>query len=155
MKRLLTTLAVLLFCAPAFAQLRASKPTGTLVSAVTLDAASSAVTINGEAAQGFDLLILEFSLTDANDSVSAITMTCFEGGLPTDMDYAMQSCTVASGVCTSDNASWVKDPSGMTKKKWATRVDISGYRNVSCTITDTGGLIGDILTVKGYLATKG
>ena len=157
MKRMsftLTLAALLVLPLPASAQKQANKTLGTLISTTTLDAASSVATVDPEDALGYGLLILSVTVSDSNDSVTAISMACTSdiGG----NDYSLQECSVSSGAATCYNATWTFDPSGESSpKRWAWRVDIEGFRGVECTFTDTGGLVADSIVVVGHLATKG
>jgi len=151
---LVAALAVLMATPAAAQERQANKKLGTLVDAVAMDAASSAVTVAEEAAVGYGLLVLYISVTDANDSTTAVGMSCTatEGAAA----YTLQDCETSSGVATCYNLSWTHDPSGTTSPKlWTWRVDIEGLRGVVCTITDTGGAAADTLSVVANLATKG
>lgn len=138
--------------AVASAQKEAYKRLGTKMTAVTLDTATTTMTFNAEATTGYGLLVLEFSLTDANSSAT-VHMTCKGGSDPSDINYVLQSCPVTAGVATCVDASFDKANSGTSK--WPFRVDIEGFPNVACVVTDTGGLVADVLTVKASVATKG
>jgi hypothetical protein len=132
---------------------------GTLVNNLGLDASRS-FSVAATAIQGAGLLTLYISVTDANDSVTALGMTCTSSPDGGTTDYTIQDCTVASGACTSSNASWTKDPSGISSPKlWPWRVDIEGLigdgSNIECTFTNTGGVAADKLTVIGYASVKG
>lgn len=125
----------------------------------TLDAASGTFEVENLKLSGtYGLMILFLALTDANDSCTAVTMSCTGSPDNNTTDYTLQSCTTVTGVCTSADASWVKDASGNTTvdtKRWVWRVDIEGMEDVECTFTDTSGAAADSLRVEAYLATKG
>lgn len=160
--RVLITLLVLLAIGPAFAAepLRAYSKYGSPIDGVALDAASSSFAINASESPDrngvWGLMVVWVTITDANDSTTAITMTCTGSHDRGATDYTLQSITTATGVGTSANSSWVKDPSAITSpKKWPWRVDIEGFPEVECTFTDTGGAAADTIGVTVTFATKG
>lgn len=104
----------------------------------------------------YGLLVLYVSVTDANNSVTALGMSCTSSLDGNTTDYTLQDITIAAGVGTSVDASWTKDPSAITSpKRWVWRVDIEGLEDVECTITNTGGTAADTLRVDGAFAVKG
>ena len=124
-----------------------------LIDAQTLAAARSFTLSPAWATMGYGLLVLYIAVTDANDSVTDVTLTCtasLDGGVT---DHKLQSCDTASGACTSYNASWSKNPS--SSENWTWRVDTEGFEYVECTFTPTGGAAADLITVYGGLAVKG
>lgn len=137
---------------------------GTVISAATLDASSTSFAINQDNATTAGIygemtvwIVVADSASGAGaNSVTALNMSCTgspDGGAT---DYTLQDISVAAGVGTSVNASWTKDPSGITTpKKWPWRVDTEGYPEVECTFTDTGGDVNDTLGVIVTFATKG
>ena len=128
----------------------ATLPIGAKVTGQTLDASHSFEL--EDVARGFSVMSLMITVTDANDSVTALTMTCTGSMDNNTTDYTLQSVSVSSGVGTGSNSSWVFDPSGVTSpKRWLWRVDIEGIEDVECTFTDTGGVVADILDVSVYL----
>jgi hypothetical protein len=154
---LIALLAPSLSLAQGQAPLNRISSLGTMLATTTLDNASESFTWDTELKLGaWGLLVVYAYLTDANDSVTALTMTCYarKGG----NDYTLQSIAVAAGVGTSTDASWVKDASGSTAadtKLWVWRVDIEGYEDVKCTFTDTGGNSSDSISAIVDVATKG
>ncbi len=117
-------------------------PYGRVINAVALDAASTSFTLNTDQAQNrgiWGLMTVWVSVTDANNSVTALNLSCTASRDGGTTDFTLQDCTTASGVCTSSDASWSKNPSSMTSKNWVWRVDVSGFAEVECTTTDTGG----------------
>lgn len=166
MKRLVYAFAaVLLLGAPARAEVGPKQLVINLANPViattALDASSSSFSWTQPSNQGaFGLLMVYVQLTDADDSCTAITMSCTSAR--TNMNsgnvYTLQSCTTASGVCTSSDSSWVKDASGNTSsdiKRWVWRVDIEGLEDGTCTFTDTAGAAADSIRVDAAFATKG
>ncbi|OFW58400.1 MAG: hypothetical protein A2Y75_01445 [Candidatus Solincola sediminis] len=133
---------------------------GRVINAVALSTASSSFTVDLTAPTTngiFGLMTVWVSIADADNSTTALNMSCtgsHDGGTT---DYALQDCaTLTNGVCTSVGASWTKDPSGITTpKRWPWRVDIEGFPEVECTFTDTGGAAADSITAYVTFATKG
>jgi hypothetical protein len=133
---------------------------GTVITTTALSASSTSFTVNldNPATNGvWGLAVLWVSIVDADNSVTAINASCTaspNGGVT---DFTLQDCsTLASGVCTSSNASWTKNPSAITSpKRWAWRADIEGFPEIECTFTDTGGDGSDSITVELTFATKG
>lgn len=131
---------------------------GKVVNAVTLDAASTNFAINWTQADQrgvYGLMSVWVELTDADNSVTAFNMTCYGSRDENTTDYTLQSCDVATGVCTSSDASWTKNPSALATKSWVWRVDVESMPAVNCTITDTGGDASDSMTVYATFSTKG
>jgi hypothetical protein len=160
MTRILTLIAALAFSATANAQHREGRartyPLGTLLSAVPLDGSGASLTANIDLQNdrdGYD--IAKLTVVHANTSGAlTITMICYEdtaaGGATS---VILQDCTIASGVCTSDDVSWEKDVTGA--KSWPWRVDLIGYRGqVNCTFAAAGAAATDTVTVTGQLVTK-
>ena len=129
---------------------------GVVITAATLDAASTTFTYDNLPKNGtWGLMLVYVKVTDSNDSVTALTMSCTGSIDDNTTDYSMTSCSVTAGVCTSTVATFVIDPSGITSpKKWLWRVDIEGIEDIQCVFTDTGGLIADTLDVSASLAAK-
>lgn len=104
----------------------------------------------------FGLATLYISLTDSNDSTTAFAVACTGSRDNNSTDYRLQSCTESSGVCTLLNASWSKDPSGISSpKRWIQRIDLEGVEDFECTITDTSGAAADTFTIDAVISTKG
>ena len=128
---------------------------GTLVSAASMNASSS-FTVPTNVPLGYGLMVLYITVLDANNTVTALNLSCTASHDGNTTDYTLQDCTVVAGVCTSNNASWTKNPSAITSPKiWPWRVDIESFKDLECTITNTGGEAADKLTIVGYVATKG
>lgn len=151
----ITNLALaLLFATPAFAKPTASQPgllnypVATGISAETFAAARTTDTISIPGGN-YNLLVLKINYSASANS-GDITMTCYEG--ETTDPYVIQSVTVAKGVGTSVDASWLKAVTGTKKFPW--RVDVTGFINVHCTLDHSSGAAGDVFTVTGYLTTK-
>ncbi len=130
---------------------------GTVITATTLDAASSTFVLKNNVAGRvgiYGLMVVYVTTVDADNGVSAVTMSCTGSRDQNTTDYTLQDCTTAAGVCTSSDASWVKNP-GANTTRWAWRVDIEGFSDVQCTFTDTGGDASDTIAVEASVATKG
>jgi hypothetical protein len=97
----------------------------------------------------YNLLVLKVNYS-ASANAGNITMSCFEGTIAA--PFAIQSCTVDTGVGTCVDASWLKAVT--TTDTFAWRVDITGFTNVHCTLDHSAGAAGDVFTVTGYLTTK-
>lgn len=131
---------------------------GERIAATTLDAASSSFTIGTTHRPSglWGLMTVRITVTDADNSVTAITMICGGSSDGNSTSYTFQECAVAAGVATCNNLSWVFNPTAVTSpKRWQWRVDIEGVEDVTCTFTDTGGVVADTIQVAVGLATKG
>lgn len=165
MKRLLLALPAYLFmllAATSYGEVGPKQLTidiGNLIATTTLDAASTSFTVSQTPnSGGYGLLLVYVQVTDASNSVTALNLSCTtaRSNINSGAAYTAQSCTTATGVCTSSNASWTKDPSGITSpKRWVWRVDVEGFEDITCTFTDTGGDSSDSIRVEGAWATKG
>lgn len=127
------------------------------LTAVTLDVASSTFTVTQTPNSGtYGLMNVYFSLVDADNSVTAITLTCSSSLNNNTTSYRWTDCTVAAGVATCVPLTFTVNPSGFAApKNWQLRIDIEGLEDTSCVVTDTGGLVADTLSVSVGLAVKG
>lgn len=102
------------------------------------------------------VMVVYVQVTDADDSVDALTMSCSTSLDNNNTNYAIQSITASAGVGTSTDASWVKDASSIASpKRWAWRVDIEGMADVRCSFSQAAGAAADKLDVSVSLAVKG
>ncbi len=127
---------------------------GEKIEITTLDAANTSFTINrSNAWQGWDLMIVYISVVDGGaSSVTNVTMSCTASEDDNTTPATIQDCTTAAGVCTSNDAGWEKDPAS-TGQRWAWRVDISGFQDIECTLTDDGGDASDSIQVYNVCLT--
>lgn len=160
MRTLLLILALVFFCGDAYGQTTNKYAVyGTVIDAQTMAAPRSFTIVRQNPAYYgvYGLTTLWICLTDADNSVTDLTMTCT--GSPNDgtTDYTLQDCsTLVAGVCTSVNASWSKNPSAISSPKcWPWRVDTEGVAELECTFTPTGGAAADLLSVYATFAVKG
>ncbi len=162
MKKLLFVLLALCVATPAFAQDVGVKRSERKLwlDDVDGDAAAGLLTftiVSSGGAQtkvqggGYNLAVLHF-YADRNATMSAVGLTCSSSDDGGTNLFVLQTCDVSSGDCTSSDASWTK--AIVADKKWAWRVDITGYSYVSCVVTVTGGHSSEAITVSGYLTTK-
>lgn len=137
--------------------LRAYGRTKVQIDASALDASSTSFSLTNLPTTGtWGLLMVYVSITDSDNSTTAINMSCTGSTDDNSTDYTLQDVAVAAGVGTSTNLSWTKNPSAITSpKRWLWRVDIEGIEDIECTFTDTGGAAADSITVTTVLATKG
>lgn len=129
--------------------IRLSKPLGTLVNNLDLTA-SRTIDISNQG-KGYGVLVLYFKLTRV--AATNVSMTCTASDDAHVTAFDLQTCTVTAGACTSDDASWSKDVTG--NKNWPWRVEIEGFQDIRCVVTDTAGGASDFLTVTGRLSVKG
>lgn len=101
---------------------------------------------------GYNLAVVHVAL-DADDGATNIGMACQASDDDSTL-FTMQSCTVTDGVCDSKDASWSRAVAGFADTNIVWRVDITGYRYVSCTITITGGTANEDITASGFLTTN-
>jgi hypothetical protein len=90
---------------------------------------------------------------DYTSGATAVGMICSVSDDSGSTLFLVQSCAVLSGACTSSDASWSKAIAA-ADKKWAWRVDFTGYTYGSCAVTITGGAANDALTVTGWMSSK-
>lgn len=150
MKKLLATLTLCtLVVLPenAFARTDSPKdlavPITATLSAVGMDAART-LTIANDQLAGLSLLVIYYFLKDADDSVTAFSVSC--AGLHTSggKAYTLPTCIYDSAntrwSCEAAPFYWVpSDETSSDYKFNIQRVDVSGIDNVTCTITPTGG----------------
>ncbi len=126
---------------------------GTLISAQDLSASRSFSVNNNVLGMGIMLLLVD--LTDANSSVTNLTMTCTVSDNDNVSDFKMQTCSLAAGVCTSNDTTWSKSNPGGSTGDLVWRVDILSIPgDTECTFTDTGGDGSDTITVRGYASSQ-
>lgn len=130
---------------------------GTLLNDIALNAGASTrtftigpligtgLTTGDDKLEGYTWLDLRFKFTYSASSDVGISCTTSEND-GTDEDI-IQDCTIASGVCTSSDASWLKAVSA--SKKWRWRIGIKNGKRATCVVTSTGAGSSDKLTVKG------
>lgn len=111
--------------------------------------ANRTFTLTAGLANGFGMGVFQFDFT--HNAATAIAMTC-HGSLDAQTTWAeLQSCSVASGACTSSDASWSKAVSA--DDDWMWRVDFLGAPDIKCIVTCTSGGASDTFTVYGRLST--
>ncbi len=160
MLRLAYFLLTLAFASPALGQSVGPRHKLTEIKSNLLTAAplntSQSFDLPDNLAEGYAVLALFFEFTRV--AATRVDVTCSAkrrktGGSPTTTLYVLQVCTVASGVCTLDNAIGQKDVSGGSAN-WPIRFDILGYSNINCTVTSVAGGASDLVTVKGNLVAE-
>lgn len=156
------TLALLIAVAPfaAHAQQDGTElrnvPIGTLLNNIALDAAAGTRTFTvaeatlNKAGRGYSTLGLTFVHT--NNTSTDIGWTCTCAGTKGGTEGTLQSCTVSSGVCTLNDASWTKTVSG--NKNFYVPMTITGCRPITCVVTSTGASSTDKLTLTGVLVAQ-
>ena len=161
MTRLLLVLALLALPAISHAQGVSRTERKALLTAVAGNAAASAKTfilVSSGGAQtkvqtgGYNLAVLHFNM-DYTSGATAVGLVCSSSDDGGTNLFVLQTCDVAAGACTSSDASWAKAIAA-ADKKWAWRVDITGYAFVSCVVSVTTGAADDAISVSGYLTTK-
>jgi len=113
--------------------------------------------VNRNAGNTMGLLMVYIEVTDADDSVTAITMNCAASPDLNTTNWFLQTCTVSGATATCVMPlTFVTDPSGLTSpKRWMSRVDIEGVQSMKCVFTNTGGTAADSIRVLAALSTKG
>lgn len=161
MKRLTVFLAAvgcLLAPQPAEAQraigMRSCIDLGVVIDAQGMDASRNFELDRPNGSPGAGLLVVWIELTDGNTSITRFDMSCTASHDGNTTDYTIQSCTVASGDCTSDDSTWRKASPGTANWPW--RIDVEGYPDIQCAFSvGTGsGAAADLLTVRGRLCGK-
>jgi len=100
---------------------------------------------------GYNLAVVHVAM-DYTDGTTEVSMVCSASDDDSTL-FVMQDCAVASGVCTSSGASWEKAISA-ADANFVWRVDITGYRYVSCVVAMASGTANEDITVSGYLTTN-
>lgn len=101
----------------------------------------------------FGLASIWICVTDADDSVTEVEMTCTGSHDNNTTDYVLQEIDAAGA--STDEPSLSKNPSAMANKCWLWRLDIEGVEDFECTLSDTGGDGDDSYDVDVTLASKG
>ena len=121
-----------------------------------LDATSSrAVTISTKDVDGgYDLAVLFVEFTDANSSVTSVTVTCTVTHDNSTANYTPQKDTAGGSGWTQTTANvWTKASPGSTN--WPIRMNISGYPDFTCTFAFAGApASADKITVYARLCTQ-
>lgn len=98
---------------------------------------------------GFTRLKMYLTATDANSTMTSVTATCYDNITSSVTNpYSLQSCSVASGACTSSDITLVKSISGT--KRWEWILDVSGLTYVHCAFTAAGTITASVDTLTGY-----
>lgn len=159
MKRLVSLAALALALAtsyPAVAQDVGDhqfKDLGRVLNAVACNAAPAARTWTASAGQGAGWGLGAFQF-DAAWAAAAGTMTwtCY-GSLDNGTTWAeLQACSVASGVCTSSDASWSKAVTAADD--WIWRVDFLGVSDIKCVYACTVGAGTETATVYARMSEQ-
>lgn len=160
MQRIILAL-VLLSAAPAYAQYAPKTRAlelGTLLNNIAGDASAAtrtfaigpkigaSLTTGDDRLEGYTWLDLRFNLS-VHSAVTAVTLTCNTSEDGGTTEEVLQDCSVASGTCTSSDATWSKAVTGV--KVWRWRVGIKNGKRAECTVAFTSGDATDRLTVKG------
>jgi len=136
----------------------------TCITAVGTDASRSFKvdnTIQGTFAPvGSGLLLVWVALTDANDSVTGVSLACTGSYDDNTTDFRIPSCPWDSVNlrfnCESGSLFW--NPSDETSadiKYQVFRYDVEGIEDLECTFTFTNGAAGDTITARQSFAVKG
>jgi hypothetical protein len=132
-------------------------PLGAIVTSGTTLAVERCVILTQEQTQGFGLLVVHIDGTFGNDGnftmiVYAIPADVAQGTAP--VLYQIQSTTVASGVGTSKDASWLKAVTAAGDEKWPWRVDVSGFAKIKVCFDHSAGDATDSFEATAHMATK-
>jgi hypothetical protein len=121
----------------------------TVLTDVPLDGsgASLAFTVGTE---GYAVLVLDFDHS-VNTTSTDITMTVTESPDGAN-DYELQSVLVSSGVGSSNDASWSKTVAAAKKFVW--RVNVLGFKTVTCTIASTGAAATDLISATARMVAQ-
>lgn len=153
MKRLLITLA-LMISVPISAHAQSTDPAGTLddvTKSVTLSSAAfttvalnTARTFDAIKVQGFSELTLSF--TYVYSAATAVTMTCTHALTSGGTYKTIQVLTYSGATAASEPHVWSQAVSASENWSWTIRIKPE-YNYLKCTITATGGAVGDTLTL--------
>lgn len=114
----------------------------------------------GKDAAGFGLLLVWVALTDANNSVTGVSLSCTASHDANVIDYRIPACVWDSANtrynCEAGPLFWnPSDEIAADTKYQIFRYDIEGIEDVECTLAFTNGAAGDTVTVKRSWAVKG
>lgn len=149
-KALLLALAPLLIAAGPTHNFAPNHRSAVVMTNVPLDGSGASLSFSVQT-RGYGILAVTLNHS-ANTSSTDVGMTCTEspdGGVT---NGVIQECQNASGNCTSNDARWTKAISGV--KVWPWRVNVLGFRDVTCTLTSTGAAATDLISVQYHLSTK-
>jgi hypothetical protein len=126
-----------------------------LVNALSLDT-PRVFSVPDNLAEGYAILVLDIEFTRV--AATRVDITCSGArrksrGSAVVKLFVLQACTVASGVCTLDDAIGQKDVSGGSKN-WPIRFDMLGHSNITCTLSSVSGGASDIASVLGALVAE-
>lgn len=113
-----------------------------VISAASINTAKTFTLTEAEMG-GFGMLGIFVEYT--NSAGTAVVMTCTGSNDDGTTDFALQSCAVSAGTCTSTDATWSNAVSG--DEDWMWKVDTQGALSVTCSFTATGGDGSDVATV--------
>lgn len=158
MRKFITAL-FLLVANTSFAQEKnRSYPLGVLLNNIALNASSATRTFTVGPSVGRDTLLdysklvveMEYDYTAA---AGTIALVCLTGQTVATADKQLTTCTVSSGACTVNiGAGSFTTASLSADTKWVLRLDVSGYKALSCTVTHGGTpTANEKLTARGYL----
>lgn len=153
MRNMVVTLAVIVLLGQAVGPRHASINLGTLISAQDLSASRSFAINNSMLGMGIMALLID--LTDANSSVTNLSMTCTISDNDNVSDFKMQTGSISSGTITLFDSTWSKNNPGGSTGDIILRVDTIGIPgDTECTFSDTGGDGSDTITVRGYASSQ-
>lgn len=102
-------------------------------------------------ASGYNLAVVHI-VANYTDGMTEISMVCSAADDDSTL-FVLQDCDVVLGVCTSADASWVREISA-ADKNFVWRVDLTGFRYLSCVLTAANGTANETVTATGYLTSK-
>lgn len=121
------------------------------LSAVALDGAAGTRTFTFNPV-GYARVIFYVDYTHSNDGTLTLTCTASDDGNTT--DFALTTCTEASGTCTLNFAGVIVTPSLTTDKDFVAVLGVHSYRSVEC-VLEHGGTpdSADVATITYDLTT--
>lgn len=155
--RLLAAALLLLYSAPALAVgIQAGPPCadmGIVINGLGLNASRAFEHEGTNRIDGWASMTLFVDLTDADDSITRLDLTCTGSHDNNTTDYEIQDCTIAAGVNTCVDGGVVQKAVADNQRAPVYRVDVSGFADFECTFSvgAGAGAAADVLTVRGRL----
>jgi len=117
----------------------------TLINGIALNATASTRTfeVTEQEVQGYGLL--DVYINHTNSAATDVQMDCNASNDAGATDFAIQSCSITAGVCTSTDANWTKAVAA--SDTWVWRIDILGFPRVNCVFSGTSAGGSDTVTV--------
>jgi len=128
-------------------------PWTTVVDGLDLQSSRS-WTHDGNDHENWGIMTVLVNMT-AQNTVTRVDMACTGSPDGNTTDIPLSECTVSSGACTVDDATWQKTVAAADA--WGMRVDVEGIDAWTCTMSvgAGSGTATDVISVYARVCTKG